>query len=60
MQKVLCMVGMAVAILLVIFFLLDLIAGIPFRRASYLMDVMMLICAAILAYVSWSTFREQV
>jgi len=60
MQKALCMVGMAVAIILVIMFLLDLIAGIPFQKASYLMDILMLVCAAGLGYVSWSTFQEQV
>ena len=60
MQKALCMVGMAVAIILVILFLLDMIAGIPFRQASFLMDALMLVCAAGLAYVSWSTFQEQV
>jgi hypothetical protein len=60
MQKALCMVGMAVAIILVILFLLDLIAGIPFRQASFLMDIFMLVCAAGLGYVSWSTFQEQV
>ena len=38
MQKALCMVGMAVAIILVILFVLDLISGIPFRQASFLMD----------------------
>ena len=60
MAKALCMSGMAVAILLVIFFLLDLVAGIPFRGASPLMDVIMLLCAGGLSYVSWTTFREQI
>jgi high-affinity Fe2+/Pb2+ permease len=60
MQKALCMVGMGVAIILVILFLLDIVARIPFRQASILMDVFMLICAAGLGYVSWATFQEQV
>ena len=60
MQRALCMVGMAVAIILVILFLLDLIVGIPFRQASFLMDILMLICAAGLGYVSWATFQEQI
>jgi len=60
MPKALCMVGMAVSIILVILFLLDLIAGIPFRHASLLMDILMLVCAAGLGYVSWATFQEQV
>lgn len=60
MQKALCMVGMAVAIILALLFLLDLLLGIPFRQASMLMDIFMLLCAAGLGYVSWSTYQEQV
>ena len=60
MPKALCMIGMAVAILLLIIFLLDLIASIPFQRASLVMDISMLLCALALGYASWSTFREQI
>ena len=60
MPKALCMVGMAVAILLLIIFLLDLIATVPFQRASLVMDISMILCAIALGYVSWSTFREQI
>lgn len=59
MPKALCMMGMAVAIILVLLFLLDLIVGFPFGRASMLMDILMLLCGAMLGYISWSTFREQ-
>ena len=63
MPKALCMAGMAVAILIAILFVFDLVAPItmaPFRRASWLMDVSMLVCALLLGVASWLTFREQV
>jgi hypothetical protein len=59
MPKALCMVGMGVAILLILLFLLDLIVGIPFGRASMLMDVLMILCALLLGFVSWTTYKEQ-
>jgi hypothetical protein len=62
MPKALCMSGMAVAILLLILFIFDLAAPAtvaPFRKASILMDVAMIVCAIALAFVSWLTFREQ-
>lgn len=63
MPKALCMSGMAVAILIAILFIFDLAAPAtmaPFRKASILMDVCMLLCAALLGLASWMTFREQV
>jgi hypothetical protein len=63
MPKALCMSGMAVAILIAILFIFDLAAPVsmaPFRKASILMDVAMLVCAALLGVASWLTFREQV
>jgi threonine/homoserine/homoserine lactone efflux protein len=60
MPKALCMVGMAVAILLLIIFTLDLVASIPFQRASLAMDISMILCGLMLGYTSWTTFREQV
>jgi hypothetical protein len=31
-----------------------------FRNASRMLDAVLLVCAGILAYLSWATFREQV
>ena len=59
MPKALCIVGMAVAALLVLLFGLDLGLGIPFGGKSMLMSIVFIVCAAILGYLSWSTFREQ-
>jgi hypothetical protein len=60
MPKVLTISGMVVAVLLVLLFGLDLAIQIPFSGASRWMDIAILVCAAILGYISWSTFREQV
>ena len=63
MPKALCLTGMVVAILLAILFLFDLLAPAsmaPFRKVSWLMDVVFVVCAAILGVMSWFTFREQV
>jgi hypothetical protein len=50
---------MVIAGLLVLMFGLDLAVRVPFGRASLAMDVAILICAAALGYMSWSTYREQ-
>jgi threonine/homoserine/homoserine lactone efflux protein len=62
MPKALCMSGMVVAILIAILFLFDLAAPpayAPFRKADWLMDVLMLVCAGMLGFISWMTWREQ-
>ena len=61
MPKVLTIAGMVVAALLLIMFGMDLAMGFPFSKAAgWLVDVLFLICAAMLGYMSWSTYREQV
>ncbi len=59
MPKALCITGMVVAILVLILFLIDLAVGVPFKRASTTLDVVFMISAAILAYMSWTTLKEQ-
>ena len=59
MPKALCIVGMVIAGLLIILFGLDLAIGIPFGKTNAVMNIGFLVCAAILGYVSWATFREQ-
>lgn len=59
MPKVLCMTGMVISILILVLFLLDLAVKFPFQRVSVLMDVMFVVCALGLGYLSWSTLREQ-
>jgi hypothetical protein len=59
MPKALCMSGMSVAILVILLFAADLAVGLPFKRASIVMDVSLLICAVFLGLISWMTLREQ-
>jgi len=59
MPKALCMSGLVVSGLVIILFAADLAVGIPFRRASVMMDVSLLASAALLGLISWFTLREQ-
>ncbi len=59
MPRVLTIVGMSVAGLLLLLFGMDLAVGIPFSKASVMMDVMFLVSAGMLGYMSWTTYREQ-
>jgi hypothetical protein len=58
MPKAFCIVGLVVAVLLILLFGLDLGAQIPFGRSSMPMDVGVLVCAGMLGYMSWRTYRE--
>ena len=56
------MTGMVTAILILLLFALDLalpFAWAPFKKASTMMDVSFILCAAGLGYLSWSTYRQQ-
>jgi hypothetical protein len=53
------MSGMSVAILVILLFATDLAVGLPFKRASIVMDISLLICAVFLGLISWMTLREQ-
>jgi hypothetical protein len=57
--KVLTYCGLVVAGLMLLLFGLDLAVKIPFSRASLTVDILFLVTAAILAYMSWATLREQ-
>ena len=65
MPKVLCIVGIVVAVLMFLLFGLDLVVRFPFRGSSTLaafklMDIGIIISSAGLGYLSWTTLREQV
>jgi hypothetical protein len=51
--------GMLIAILILLIFTLDLAVSIPFGRASRAMDIGLIVCGAILLYLSWAAYREQ-
>lgn len=66
MPKALCLIGLVLAILVLLIFLLDLVLGLsglmtmaPLRMASPLMDIVFVIAAGGLAYIAWTTYREQ-
>ena len=67
MPKALCISGILVAVLILIVFLTDLVAALagfkalaPFQGANQMMDIVFVLCAAGLAFVSWTTLKEQV
>lgn len=59
MPKAMCIAGLVVSALIVLLFGLDLLLGWPFGKASTTVDVGFLIAALLLAYASWTTYREQ-
>lgn len=66
MPKVFCLIGLGVSALILVIFLADLLFGLigmknfaPFYMASVLMDIMFIISAIGLAFLSWQTYREQ-
>ncbi len=59
MPKVLCIIGIVVAVLLLLVFGVDAAVEFPFGRASLLMDVSLIVGSLVLAYLSWTTMRQQ-
>ncbi len=67
MPKALCIAALAISVLVVILFASDLLLGVanarsiaPFKGSSIILDVVFLICAAILGLMSFRTLRQQV
>ena len=58
MGKGMTIAGMVIAVLLFILFTLDLVVGFPFNRASKPMDIMFVISALGLGFLSWSTMKD--
>ena len=65
MPKALCLTGLVIAILVFLIFFFDLLFGMlgmtsfaPFKMSSLLMDLIFLLCAGGLAFLSWTSFRE--
>lgn len=58
MSKAMTIVGMVVAGLVGLVFVLDLAVGIPFSKASLLMDVGGMIAALLLGYLSWDAMKD--
>ncbi len=67
MPKALCISALAISILVLILFLADLVLGLaqarsiaPLRGENIVLDLVFVLCAAVLGFLSWSTFRKQV
>ncbi|MGC6441932.1 MAG: hypothetical protein ACON4H_04655 [Rubripirellula sp.] len=66
MPKALCLISLVASILIVVLFLLDAVAGMlgmtdfaPMLSANMTMDIVFIIMAGAMSYLSWSTYREQ-
>ena len=58
MSRALTLLGLVVSVLLMLIFALDFVLGVPFGKANTTMDIGFFVSAAILFYMSLSTFRE--
>lgn len=65
MPKALSLTGLVIAILVFLIFFSDLLFGMmgmisfaPFKMTSIVMDIIFLICAGGLGFLSWTTFKE--
>lgn len=59
MSKVLCLFSIAVSALLLLVFALDLVAGVPFKKASSLMDIIFIVCSAGVVALGVLCLRKQ-
>jgi hypothetical protein len=58
MLKALSILALAVSVLLLLVFGLDLALGLPFYGANITMDIGFVVFSAVLGYLSWTTLRE--
>lgn len=59
MPKALTIIGMAVAVLFLVLFGLDIAAGIPFGRPAYgIMNIGFILGAGLLGFMSWMTYKN--
>jgi hypothetical protein len=58
MEKWFCWGSMGVAGLLLLLFLLDMFASIPFGRISPSVDVITIIASGLVLYLAWDAYRD--
>jgi hypothetical protein len=58
MEKWFCWGSMGVAGLLLLFFLLDAIIAIPFGGINLAVDIISVLCCAILLYLGWNAYSD--
>ncbi|MBR6434946.1 MAG: hypothetical protein IKS45_00410 [Thermoguttaceae bacterium] len=59
MAKKLCLASVIICLLVFILFTVDISCGIPFSRANFILDVVMMVSSLTILVLSWLTFREQ-
>jgi hypothetical protein len=59
MEKILCFGSLGIAILMMLVFALDLVAGVPFGGGPFAtVDVLGFLSAAIVAYLAWNASKD--
>ncbi|MGE3806678.1 MAG: hypothetical protein AB7K24_18580 [Gemmataceae bacterium] len=58
MEKWFCWGAMGLSALLLILFVVDMVAGIPFMQLSAAVDILAIMCCAILFYLGWNAFQD--
>jgi hypothetical protein len=59
MEKRLCYVSLAVSVLLLVLFLPDMFLNFPFGKGiSITVDIIVVICALLLGYLSWNALKD--
>jgi hypothetical protein len=66
MQKILCLISLAISGIVCLLFVVDLVLGMagmvsaaPFKFANMWMDIVFALGAGTIAVMSWFTYREQ-
>jgi hypothetical protein len=58
MEKWLCWVSMGIAGLLLLLFLLDLVASVPFGGISKAVDIMLILASGLAFYLAYDAFKD--
>ena len=59
MSKFLCLFSIVVSTLLFLVFLLDLVAGVPFKKANARLDIIFIVCSLGVVVLGVLCFRKQ-
>ena len=58
MEKWMCLGALVVSGLLLVLFLIDAIIGFPFGQLSFFVDILAVLAAGLVGYMSWETYQE--
>jgi hypothetical protein len=59
MEKWLCLLSMAIAGIVLVAFVLDLVLKFPFGGLSLTVDIVAILAAGLIGYLGWESYREQ-